>query len=258
MGYYIRFIHNRDLAAENIARAAVRSRFVLDAPPGAIAELLHTLGRAEYSLPSSSILAVCQDIKNDRGELPGAYTAELKRTRRNNTPLQLDELAALWSSVSSITRRLDLTAANSPDAGYAMKSGVWLNGRQYRQGDHIQYTPIVPRRGNLPGPGGREGSATSRRIATVNMFYDLQLRGGAKPLLLVDITERTVVSSYRSLLIIDSIRADTAQVGFNLPHGNNRTLIHLDAIDAKVKLVPHFDKAKCSTLMMAIPMWEAV
>lgn len=56
MGHYIRFIHNRDLAAENIVTACVRTRFIMSAPPEAIMGLRGRLAALGIRLPPNSIL----------------------------------------------------------------------------------------------------------------------------------------------------------------------------------------------------------
>ena len=58
MGYYIRFIHNRDLAVENIMTAVCRARVVLDAPAGVVSSLLQRLQSLRIPLPSRSVMAL--------------------------------------------------------------------------------------------------------------------------------------------------------------------------------------------------------
>jgi hypothetical protein len=61
-GYLIRFIHNRDLAAENIMTAAVRMRSVVDCAPGGVHALREKIRDAGYALPQLSMLHTADEI----------------------------------------------------------------------------------------------------------------------------------------------------------------------------------------------------
>lgn len=89
MGYYIRFIHNRDLAAENIMTAYARQRLILDAPPGVLRSLLRRLHRdnVQVALPSRSALSLVDQVLAIKGTLPGEFGCQIKRTRRNSRKL---------------------------------------------------------------------------------------------------------------------------------------------------------------------------
>jgi hypothetical protein len=56
MGYFVRFIHNRDLAVENIMKALVRKAVVLNSPPSYVKRLLRRLEKRGFALPKHSIL----------------------------------------------------------------------------------------------------------------------------------------------------------------------------------------------------------
>ena len=63
MGYLIRHIHNRDLAAENIMTAYTRLRFVLHNYPTSAASLSSRLGLCGLQLPERSMLALCNEVR---------------------------------------------------------------------------------------------------------------------------------------------------------------------------------------------------
>lgn len=253
MGYYIRFIHNRDLAYENMARAVVRSRFLLDAPPGALQGILGRLSAAGLPSPSLSLITSAADLRVARGALPGEGKAEFKPSRRNSVNLNQEDKGMIFSN--ALLRKLDLPlSAIGP--GKALIAGVRLNGRPYKQGDHCEYIPLVRPRHNLAGPGGLEGSDSSRRIATINMFYAFEIENQAT-LHLVDLTDIPVEAHYRKMSIVSSVRAQRRLPGFDFAHGSG-TLIHIDAMSAKIMLVPHFEESQKDTMMIAIPIWEAV
>jgi hypothetical protein len=62
MGYFIRFIHNRDLAAESIMKAYVRTRIVLASPAGYIEKFLRRLKARGVSLPKNSMLKLANEV----------------------------------------------------------------------------------------------------------------------------------------------------------------------------------------------------
>jgi hypothetical protein len=141
MGHYIRFINNRDLAGENIVTACVRSRLILGSPAGVISSLLARMSELDVALPKRSTLALAGDITAARGETPGAFACEVKRTRRNSRPSDLD--AGLAQAAKDLCRSLGHPAAYKPlpsSIVIRMIGGVWLNGRNYKQGP----TPSSP------------------------------------------------------------------------------------------------------------------
>jgi hypothetical protein len=62
MGYFVRFINNRDLATENIMTAATRTRLVLDCPPGVVKSLLTRLKESGMELPAKSMLKMAAEV----------------------------------------------------------------------------------------------------------------------------------------------------------------------------------------------------
>ena len=139
-------------------------------------------------------------------------------------------------------------------------AGVWLNGHQFKQGNHCVYLPRVSRRYNQQGAGGLDGSSTSHRVATIGMFYTFIMHGGgdrSKRATFVSITDRPVKHKVRSMYIIDSVRCDTSLQRFGYVHSDANTLIFIDSITSKLKLVPHYLQSKQDELMCGIPMWDA-
>lgn len=71
------------------------------------------------------------------------------------------------------------------------------------------------------------------------------------------ITDRPVLSLDKGMYIVNSVRQDTEVLGFKFEPTDNTTLIHIDSITHKVKLVPHYDEDHKDTLMCGISMWTA-
>ena len=87
MGFLIRFIHNRDLAAENIMTANCRLRAVLNSPPDVVKSLLHRMQSRGVSVPNNSIMKILADTKT--ASRPGNTEVVLVRSRRNLKQVQL-------------------------------------------------------------------------------------------------------------------------------------------------------------------------
>ncbi len=155
--------------------------------------------------------------------------------------------------LSSLNYAATYAPANTPCE--VLLSGVRINGRLFRQGDHCEYLVKVPRRINQPGVGGSLGSSESHLIGTVGMFYRFNMVGGDTPAAFVSIKPRAVVGKDRSMYIVDTVSDDTAVSGFEYFHMAGHMFIHIESITAKVKLVPHYDEVKRAQFMSAIRMW---
>jgi hypothetical protein len=285
MGVFIRYINNRDLAAENIMTAWIRHRFVLDCNPGGASGLVSRLRAAGLQLPVRSALRVADDLLKIRGALPGEFTVDLRQSRRYTKVFDFDHACPPAAACSECERSAYVTARvkrllvslghprryainRDPDdqgscTHLMMVGGVWLNGRQYKQGCHVEYLPRVALRHNRDGPGGSEGSSTSHKVGLVHMFYTFTMMGYAasglaKQATFAAITDCPLVSpKVRSLYFIDA-PSERLYPKFRFVLTDAHSLIHVDSITAKVMVVPHFDRDLRSTQSCGIPMWRAL
>ena len=132
-------------------------------------------------------------------------------------------------------------------------------------GDHIEYLPKVQRRGNRDGPGGREGSSTSHKLATLGMFYLVRMVGasgttGPRPstLILASVLCLPQVGQASGCRVVGTVRQDVHLEGWDHVHNTNKhTLIHVDSITGRVMLVPHYEERLRGTQMCVVPMWKA-
>jgi hypothetical protein len=134
--------------------------------------------------------------------------------------------------------------------------GLTLNGRKYKQGDHCEYLPYVrPRRGEQ----GAEGSSLSHKVGTVRMVYRIKMEGpGPEWALFVSLLDRPELGYVHNMYEVATVREDTRLVGFNHNYSlHNHTLVHVDSITSKIKLVPHFNQTKRATHMCGIRIWLA-
>jgi hypothetical protein len=87
MGYFIRFIHNRDMAAENIMTASCRLRAVLNSPPTLVKKVLSRMQSRNIHIPDNSILKLVADTQIKTR--PGNTEVVLVRSRRNSKEVRL-------------------------------------------------------------------------------------------------------------------------------------------------------------------------
>ena len=269
MGHFIRFINNRDLAVENIMTAYVRWCMVRDCEPGYASSLAERLRESGCPLPKRSILRVSSEAALLVEAVPGVYGVHTTPSRRNSRSCVWVECARdrsavesrIRSDVESILRRTRNEYIPDYTEPYLkLTAGVVLNGRDYEQGCYCKYAPHVRPRYNLEGPGGLAGVVESFRIGRVDMFYVVFMPGGRGHVrrreVFVAITDVPVTGRVRSLYEVNVTGVGVGTRGFEFELGAEQSLMHIDSIVAKVKLVPHFDPGRIDT-MCAVTMWEA-
>jgi hypothetical protein len=91
------------------------------------------------------------------------------------------------------------------------------------------------------------------------MFYQVSMTGpGPTSALFLSIRDIPIVSQDGSLHIIDSISRDPRLRQFEYTFDAEvDTIIHVDAVAWKIKLLPHYDEDRASTSMCGIRMWPA-
>ena len=115
MGHYIRFIKNRDLAAENIMTTAVRVRLVLSSPPGCLSSLIHRLRVDSIPLPKHSSITLAGELQTLRGNLPGEFALQLRSSRRNTKRFTISDTSHLPGRLTILLRDIRSPHTYRPD-----------------------------------------------------------------------------------------------------------------------------------------------
>ena len=91
------------------------------------------------------------------------------------------------------------------------------------------------------------------------MIYKLKMEGpGPESAVFVSLCDRPVEDKIYTMYVVRTVREDTRTLSFDHIHSNEQhTLIHVDSITSKIKLVPHYDVTKRTTHMCGIRMWYA-
>lgn len=247
MGWLIRFIHNRDLAAENIITAYTRQCVLLSFPPHFLAELHCKLEETDVKLPARSLLKMIADYHlHIDGVRPGSYNQRIKPSRRNSKKAPVPEEIKQQIKRLCATRSLGTPAFSSAvEQGVSrMTSGVYLNGRMYSRGDDVELSTHVPRQQpNLAG------EPTTMRMARIDHFYVVPCgHEGARVVFVAVILFESGGPMVRSLHV--RIRAHVAAALTQ----QALTVVHVDSIQRKLHFVPHHN---CDELEYGIPVWQA-
>lgn len=148
MGYLIRFINNRDLAPENIMTAAVRTRLILDSPPGTISSLFKRLKAMDCPIPARSVIGLADELTRLRGRIPGEYALHLKPSRRNSRLCdQVTDGAPEFKAAVKLLQSLGYPRAYRPNADGAMHvmiAGMFIS---------LRCATVVPTAGLIPNVG---------------------------------------------------------------------------------------------------------
>ena len=131
MGHLIRFIHNRDLAVENICTAYIRTRLLLSTHPDVIASIKSRFEEQGYKLPSPSIIFMPEQTAF---QLSGYFGMNLLPSRRNSRIIdmtytrQMQRIHSLCASRTGVLQK----PHNEKECLLQIK-GVVLNGHAIKQ-----------------------------------------------------------------------------------------------------------------------------
>jgi hypothetical protein len=91
------------------------------------------------------------------------------------------------------------------------------------------------------------------------MFYQVTMTGpGPKTAHFLSIRDIPIEVQDGSLHIVASLPRDARLRQFEYTYDESvDTIIHIDAVAWKIKLVPHYNKARASVSMCGIRMWPA-
>jgi hypothetical protein len=241
MGRLIRFIHNRDLACENITTAHIRGMALLASPPRAMRSLLARLEARGEHMPRRSFISLSSDLAAQSRMSAGDFQIVISPSRRAKKIQDLTGKDRL-EAIKTICRASNgaIPQLVEPNKCLVHTKGVSINGKKYAQGDHIEFYPRVRRRGNADGVGGRDGNIGSSLLGTVNMFYTFGHKTNDAQTF-VEITPLPITDRIRDLFEIDAIARSEARLnGFARVPSGPTTMIHVDAVAFQVKVVPHF------------------
>ena len=117
MGWLIRFIHNRDLAVENIAKAYVRRCFMLSAPTPTLRALRTAVAIGGVNLSYGTIVGGVSSSAPRGRSAPGEYAVDYVATARTSRVVDLLAPDAPAGSPQATLRPLMRGLARRHDLG---------------------------------------------------------------------------------------------------------------------------------------------
>jgi hypothetical protein len=203
---------------------------------GGYVELTAQLRAVGLALPTRSLLRPTDMMIEEKGNLPGEFALQLKRTRRNSRDVTLED--EVFNKIQQCARTGLAILRPTDRTAVRLDKGVKMNGRPVSRGDVCVVAHQVNRLHSEDA-----GSESSQGVCTVCCFY--QVKCGDTLEVFADVLCVETTHKIRSMFIMKK-----SSVGLS---GLTHTFIHADRIVAKLHIVPHFDD---NTLVCAIPMWD--
>jgi len=247
MGWLIRFIHNRDLAVENIVTAYVRQRLVLTAPVEALSTLDERLDHIGVKLPVRSLLLSVNRILDLKGAMSGDFAVEVRRNKRKEISGNFRKFpgdsSVCAAQIQTLAMKLKLSTPRWNLAVVHEGAFIRLNGRPYRRGDYVEYVNPIPR-----FRSSNAGADSWRAVGKLLQFYLVPCRNN----------ELVTFVSVDTLIARISTATGMHDVDRGAPEDQDQppsTLLHVDSIAYKLHRVPHPSKPEESFCCLRI--WEA-
>lgn len=233
VGWLIRFIHNRNLATENIVTACSRSAALGQVPAQVIASLVKRVEVSGANFPDRSLLNAASKVVESKGPGAGMFCIAVKRTRRNSR--NTIPTARLLEEFSRSTGQLGLRqTARNIISSYALTAGVRINNREWKTDAHAAFM-------------GHQGSVC---VGTVVQFFVINHKEpndrNPSQMVLVSLNEQELKEQKDGMFIIKE-----TDVSANLV-----IYINADQITHKLKRLPHPDKVP--GLWVGLPVFASI
>jgi hypothetical protein len=234
VGWMIRFVHNRDLAVENIVKAMVRRQTILFAPGNMIKNLLAKLPKCHLNLPLQSSLFLVKDLLARKRKLPGSYALELTPSRRNDRHFNLPT-----SHREAMGRYCHSLKIKAPDYNECrlMTAGVHLNGREFKESDFVEI--MKPARSE-----SQAGSLDTILVGKVTQFMVFPASSRNEPPIVFLRLLEYPIDEKRSCYYVHP-------KDWQVKHW---ALAHIDHVIAKMHIAPHVEDEQ---KICSVRMWTA-
>ena len=243
VGRLVRFIHNRDLATENLVRAYVRHSLLHCAPAKERAALHAAVARGDLSLEKTSLLRSAKDLLEGTNGTPGDYDVVVHRSPKD---LKVTNMSSDMTTVVQETlKKLQLSVA-SMHATVCLASKVHVNGRPYSNGDFIEYALNIPRR-RVAHDVALVEEGKYYKVARIVKLY--LVPSEPKETVFLSVLEVPVHRTYYGIRHLEQ------PPDIEGPDVLNKVkYIHIDSVLFKLKVVPEVGK---DGEFVAMRIWEA-
>jgi hypothetical protein len=147
MGWIIRFIHNRDKATSNIVYQCSRASMLAMVPFDVLRNIRKIFLASGSKVHERSIIMDAEAVMNSKQtSSAGMFTVGIRSSRRNTKTL----VAARGKLRTQIKNHLTKTKGPAHPRGKSvtvsvMTAGIWVNGRQWKEGMYGSYSNFIPR-----------------------------------------------------------------------------------------------------------------
>ena len=140
MGWLKNFIHNRNLASENLMRGYNTTTMVRHMPPEDMAALRRRLASAPSYTEAGVARMLPLPERRLQGGKKGSGVVVIKPSRRNRKKKHTADWPKLRARLLAYIRMGWLKAQPIPKTVFVMRMGVKINGRPWPGGSFCQYT----------------------------------------------------------------------------------------------------------------------
>ena len=216
----MRFIHNRNLAIENLVVACTRKVLLGQAPPEVVTLMSARLRDSNCTPSARSFLADSKQIDENIKSKAGMFLVSTVPSRRNSknvtTPSNVkNALQGFLAITKGFDNRKAQSTAAAQKTASRMTSGVWLNGDEWRQHHICRYKPT-----------DRVNMDVETRVAVVQFFFVLQI--GSRKVVLATVRDQKIVAQEGEMIIVLEDNEATYKV------------VHVDCLLGKMMRCPHW------------------
>jgi hypothetical protein len=221
VGWLVRFVHNRNLAIENLVVACTRKVLIGLAPAEVVTLMVDRLRGTNCTPSARSFLSDSKEIDDNIKSKAGMFLVAIVPSRRNSklvfTPVNVK---TALEGFLAITKGFDNRKAHSTAAAKKkvrrMVAGVWINGDEWRQHHYCLYKPT-----------DRRNMHVEPRVAVVEYFYVFQI--ASRKVVLATVREQRILIREGEMCICAADDGATPT-----------KVIHVDCMLGKLMRCPHW------------------
>jgi hypothetical protein len=238
MGWIIRSIHNRDKATQNIVYQCSRESLLGMIPFDVLQGLCSRFEASGTKINERSVLmGAVEVIAAKRTAGAGMFMVSIRPSRRNTK----NNVTARKQLRNQIRRHLERTGRRTPARGApvmvnVMSSGIWLNGRQWKETMIATYTNHIDR--HRPDLANDPSTFSVGQIISFHVY-----RPDDEAIVIVRVWKSKVHSTWKGMWIVHSEQPEENEY------------ISVDRIVHGLHPVEHWTDAD---FWIGIPWWNSV
>jgi hypothetical protein len=241
MGWIIRFIHNRDKATQNIVYQCSRAAMLGMIPSDVLEGLCSRFQATGTKIHERSVLMAPRAVMSAKKTADaGMFMVSIQPSRRNTKT----NVTAKKRLRNQIRLHLEQTGRPTPARGTpvtvsVMTSGIWLNGRQWKEKMCATYTNAISRQ--RPDMAS-VGSIISYSVGSIISFH-VYVGPDGKTIVIARVWRYRVHRTWKGMWIVHTEEPEENEY------------ISVDRIVHGLHPIPHWDD---SSKWIGIPWWKSI